>query len=56
MRHRASKEQVSSKLESLKDNPEGDDESKVKTGVKKMTQRVQTLKRDQNKLKNTLQK
>lgn len=58
MRHRASKEHLSSKVESvksLKENPEGD-ESKGRSGIKKLTSTLRTLKKDHNKLKNKMEK
>ena len=53
MRHRVTKEHFSSKIESiksLKENPESD-EVKGRSGIKKLTGTLKTLKKDHNKLK-----
>ena len=56
MRNKASKDQMSSRVDSLKDNPEGVQTAKTKEKVKVVNQRVNTLKKDQNRLKNKLEK
>ena len=55
MRNQIGKDQITSKVESIKDNPEKE-EPTSKEGLKKMGQRLKTLKKDQHKLKNTLEK
>jgi hypothetical protein len=50
------KDQMSSRADSFRDNPEGEEEPKRRAGVKRVNLKLQTLKKDQQKLKNTLQK
>lgn len=54
MRNRATKEQMSSKLDSLRDNPEGGDRGKAHEKVKLVNQKLHVLKKDQKKLKTKL--
>ena len=54
MRNRATKEQMSSKLDSLKDNPEGGTHGKTNEKVKLVNQKLHVLKKDQKKLKSKL--
>jgi|JI6StandDraft_1071083.scaffolds.fasta_scaffold170754_1 hypothetical protein len=55
MRNKASKEEMGSRMESLKENPEGDSSQKGKEGLKLAVNRLNTLKKDQRKLRQTLE-
>lgn len=54
IRNKASKEEIS-RVDSLKDNPEGDTSQKGKEGLKQAVKRINTLKKDQRKLRTTLE-
>lgn len=54
MRNKGLKEQMSSKVESVKENPERPSTVKTKEKVRVAKDRIKTLKKDQKKLKGKL--
>ncbi len=55
MRNKALKDDLNSRAESKMDNPEGEVEKKGKDGLKQASNRLHTLKKEQSKLKQTME-